>query len=123
MSLDMLGHVDDTFRSIPVVRIAKSGGGFDDGGFPVSGSESRSNHVATVQPLNQREIDNLKIGGRRIVDARKLYINDGSTAEISEADDWEFDANSRGLERYEAMSVDNRPWRNYCKVMVILRDS
>lgn len=121
MSLNMYGHVNGDFRSIAANRISRTGGGYVDG-LPVKGVESSSPHSVNIQPLTQREIDNLKTGGRRISDYRKIYINDGVLAEISEADDWSFDANGRGQERYETVSMDNRPWRNYCKVVVVLRD-
>jgi len=121
MSLNMQGHIDGDFKSVSASRISRTGGGYVDG-FPVKGIEKKSPHTVNVQPLTQREISNLKTGGRRISDYRKIYVNDGVLAEISEADDWMFDANRRGAERYETVSMDNRPWRNYCKIVVVLRD-
>lgn len=121
MSLSMSGHIDDTFRSLSASRIAKSGGGYVNG-FPVQGSEQKIPHIVNVQTVTDREIQHLDIGGRRISDVRKIYVNDGVLAEINEADDWEFDANGRGQERYETLSMDSRPWRDYCRVIVVLRD-
>lgn len=121
MSLNMLGHIDGVFESIPARRISKTGGEYVDG-FHSPGVEKKTPHTVTLQRVKDREIAHLNTGARRISDYRKIYINDGVLAEISEADDWEFNANGRGVERYEAVSMDNRPWRNYCRIVVALRD-
>lgn len=120
MSLNMQGHIDNTFRSIKASRIKQDGSYVD--GLPVKVDGESTPHTVTVQPLSDREINYMPLGGRRISDFRKIYVNDGLLAEISEADDWEMNANGRGNERYETVSMDNRPWRNYCKIVVVLRD-
>lgn len=119
-ALDMAGHIDADFVSVPAVRISKTATYVD--GIPVSTPESRTDHTVTIQPASSRDVIHIDIGARRISDYRKIYINDGLIANIQEADDWEFDANGRGAERYETVSLDNRPWRNYCKAVVALYD-
>jgi len=119
-ALDMGGHIDDDFRSISALRVSKSASYVD--GLPVYGAETTSPHTVTIQPLTAREIGQLDTGARRVSDYRKICVNDGMMAEIQTSDDWEFDSNGRGVERYESVSVDNRPWRNYCKIVVALYD-
>ncbi len=120
MSLNMSGHIDVTFKSLLANRIVKSGGYVN--GLPVQSDGDKTPHSVNVQPLTAREIQHLDVGGRRISDIRKIYVNDGLLAEIQPADEWEFDANGRGQERYETVDLDSRPWRNYCRVVVALRD-
>jgi hypothetical protein len=112
MSLDMQGFVDDVFVSLPATRYALSGGGYVNGLW-VDGTSTTTSHTVNIQPLSEREIQNLSAGGERIGDSRKLYINDGTTASVSQADEWEFDG-----QRWKCIKLDNRPWRNYCKVIV-----
>ena len=71
---DMAGFVDSNF-STHVVTIKATGGSYIDGIWVLSESEGVQ-HGASVQPLNNAERQNLVQGGRRLVDARKIYIND-----------------------------------------------
>jgi hypothetical protein len=112
MSLDMFGQIDDVFVSIPADRISKSGGAYVDGIF-VPGVETVTPHTVTIQPASDREIAALSGGGERVVDLRRVYVNDGVLASISEADDWSFDG-----QLWKTVKLDNRPWRNYCKAIV-----
>jgi hypothetical protein len=120
MSLDMSGHVDDTFKSADVWRVPV-GGDYDDTGIyqPTEGEKVRFD--ANVQPLNDRQFQRMKEGNKRIVDARVIRINDGDLASIELTDDWEMDA-GYGLKRWITKSLDNRPWRNYCKITVVRYD-
>jgi hypothetical protein len=114
MSLDMSGHIDSTFESVTATRAAKAGGAYVDGKW-VDGSSTATNHTVNLQPLNDRERKTLQEAGERIVDARKCYVNDGDTYSVSEADTWSF----TGVDGvFKTVSVDNRPWRNYCKIVV-----
>lgn len=73
--------------------------------------------TATVQPLTPKEIDFLERGGRRIVDARKIYINPESTLV--------FDLNGYFLfdgAKWKPVQIDNRPIRSYIKCVVIKED-
>lgn len=112
MSLDMFNHIGPVFQSIPADRISKTGGAYVDGKY-VEGTETITPHIVTIQPASDREIDALVSGGERIVDARRVYVNDGVLASISQADEWIFDGQS-----WKCVKLDNRPWRNYCKAIV-----
>lgn len=112
MSLDMFGHIDSVFVSVPADRISKSGGSYVDGKWvPVVGVTTP--HTVTIQPASDREIDALVSGGERIVDARRIYVNDGVLASISPSDQWVFESQT-----WKTVKLDNRPWRNYCKAIV-----
>lgn len=117
MSLDMFGQIDDVFESIQADRVSKTGGAYVNGLW-VDGVETETPHTVTIQPASDREIAALVSGGERITDARRVYVNDGVLAEISQADDWLFDG-----QRWKTVKLDNRPWRNYCKAIVSLYDS
>ena len=108
----MLGHIDSVFRSIPATRTAATGGGYVDGIWQ-DGATVVTSHTVTIQPASDREIETLEKGGERIVDARRIYVNDGVLASISQADLWEFDG-----QLWKCHKLDNRPWRNYCKAIV-----
>lgn len=112
MSLDMRGHVDSVFKSIDATRIASSGGGYVDGLW-IEGTTTTTLHTVNIQPATDREIDAIEKGGERIIDARRVYVNDGIDASIKESDIWEFDG-----QRWKCHKLDNRPWRNYCKAIV-----
>lgn len=118
MSLDMSGHIDSTFESVTATRTAKAGGAYVDGKW-VDGSSAATNHIVNLQPLNDRERKTLQEAGERIIDARKIYVNDGDIYSVSEADMWSF-AGVDGV--FKTVSVDNRPWRNYCKIVVSRKD-
>lgn len=116
VSLDMFGHIDDVFKSATVTRISKSGGMYVDGKW-VAGVDTSTTHQANIQPLSAKEASHLSIGGDRIKDYRKLYINDGSASEIIEADNWTIP----GVDgTFKTFMLDNRvPFgRNYCKIII-----
>jgi hypothetical protein len=112
MSLDMIGHIDAVFVSIPATRTAMTGGGYVDGIF-VPGTLTTEPYVVNIQPVSERELDFLSQGGERIVDPRRIYINDGNMQLIDETGEWNFIG-----QRWKAHKCDNRYWRNYCKVIV-----
>ena len=114
MSLDMSGHIDDVFESATVTRIFEIAGYRDPNtGLWVNGTTDTSSHSATIQPATTREVDSLSQGGERLKDVRHLWINDGTTAKVIEADLWEFEGQT-----WRCVGLDNRQWRNYCKVTV-----
>jgi hypothetical protein len=119
MAIDMSGHVDSDFISIPLVyRIAKSGGGYGtDGIYQPGAADVRTPHDVNIQPASNEEIEILEKGGERIIDARILHVNDGVSASISKSDTWEFDS-----KLYKCHELDNRPWHNYCRAVVSLID-
>lgn len=110
--LDMAGMIDDTFQSIPATRTAMTGGGYVNGIW-VDGVVTTEAHKVTIQSASDREIDFLSQGGERILDLRRIYVNDGDLYKISSADTWNFDGQA-----WKSISLDNRPWRNYCKIFV-----
>lgn len=120
MSLDMLGAVDDVFQSVGATRYAQ-GGDRDAKGRWVDGAESSSSHTVNIQPLSDREISNIQEGAERIQDFRKVYVNDGDLYSLTPQDEWEFDDISMDG-RYTVYMMDNRPWRNYCKLVVHRND-
>lgn len=112
--LDTSGHIDDTFQSTGATRFSSTGGGYVDGRW-VDGTETASPHKINLQPASLKQIDALNQGGERVVDVRNVWVNDGDLYSISQADEWTF-VNVDG--RFKCHSLDNRPWRNYCKAVV-----
>lgn len=123
VNLSMSGHIDDVFTSGVGTRVAKSGGGYVDGKW-VAGSEATTTHTVNIQPLNQKDINFLQLGGERVQDTRKVYVNDGTSAVIMEADQFTFvDSSGDAIDgTFKAYSVDNRPWRDYCKFYAVRLD-
>lgn len=122
-SIDMSGHIDDVFQSGTGYRMSKTAGGYVVGKW-VEGTESVTTHKVNIQPLNQKDINFLQSGGERIQDTRKIYVNDGVDASISEADVWALiDVNGVSINgAFKVYSLDNRPWRNYCRFYAVRLD-
>jgi hypothetical protein len=112
LTLDMRGHIDPVFKSIPATRTPKAGA-YVGGLWVPDAPATPIPHTVTIQPASDREIESIERGGERIVDARRIYVNDGVLASISPADIWNFDG-----QRWKCHKLDNRPWRNYCKAIV-----
>lgn len=111
--LDMGGHIDDVFASPPVEVKAFTEGDYDDEGIWVPGAPINEAYTATVQPLNDREADNLMRAGVRVLDPRKVYINSGDLEKLKLTFDMEFLG-----QRWKIIKSDIRPWRTYAKVIV-----
>lgn len=111
MSLSMQGHIDGVFQSVAASRTV-TGGDFVDGIW-VPGAPVTNPYVVNIQPATEREVDFIRQGGERIVDARRIYINEGEMQLIDQTGTWEFLG-----QQWKAVKVDNRYWRNYCKVIV-----
>jgi hypothetical protein len=122
MTLDMGGFIDADFQSIPANQISVAGGDYDSDGIWEDGTETPLPYVVTIQPLNDRELNNLNIGGERVEDYRKIYVNDGDFHALNPKAFWEFDANNVGVQRYKVIKSDIRVWRSYAKIMVALID-
>ena len=116
MILDMAGFIDDSFESVTATRMPQ-GGDYDATGIWQDSPGTAEQHSVTVQPVSEREIQNLGKGGERLLDVRKIYVNDGTLANIRPSDTWQFDAGF-GVKNWKAIRLDCRPWRNYCKVIV-----
>ena len=122
-SIDMSGHIDDVFQSGTGSRTAKSGGEYVIGKW-VAGTETVTTHKINIQPLNQKDINFLTLGGERVQDTRKIHLNDGIDPSISEADTWTLiDVDGNAINgTFKVYSLDNRPWRNYCRFYAVRLD-
>lgn len=109
--LNMRGHIDNVFKSVSATHIGKSGS-YVDGIWTATTSDPVS-FTVTIQPLNDKELDFLQRGGQRILDPRKIYVNNGDLDSIALDGEWVFLG-----QRWKIIKTDNRPWRNYCKVVV-----
>lgn len=115
IALDMFGHIDDAFRSVPATRSEK-GGAYVDGiwqetpGAPVA-------YTINTQPASDKEIDFLVQGGERITEARRVYVNSGDLNAINLKGEWDI----LGV-KWKEVQLDNRPWNNYCKAIVVRLD-
>lgn len=112
-ALDMAGHIDSTFKSVDVVLSAYTAGHYDDNGIWQQGVEINETYTANVQPLNDRELNNLLLAGIRTLDVRKVYINSGDLEKLKLA----YDINFIGAQ-WLILQSDIRPWRNYAKLVV-----
>lgn len=116
-TLSMAGHVDDVFRSPDVTLSAYTQGRHDADGIWAPGAPITEAYVANIQPLSEREVDNLMRAGVRIVDGRRVYINSGDLTKLVLAYDLEF----LGA-RWLIVKSDIRPWRAYAKLVVSRHD-
>lgn len=110
--LNMEGMVDGVFESIPASRTTNNAGSYIDGIW-VPDVAVTTEFTVNIQPVSQQELDFLTQGGERVLDLRRVYINDGPIEEINETGIWNF----LGKE-WKAIRVDNRYWRSYCKCIV-----
>ena len=116
MSLNMEGQIDGVFESVEASRTADTGGAWVDGIW-TPGMPSTTPYIVNIQPASDREVDFLRQGGERITDARRTYINQGDMQLIDQTGTWTFLG-----QQWKAVKVDNRYWRNYCKVIVMRID-
>lgn len=121
MSLDMEGHIDEVFKSVPATRYSQSGVR-DVNGRWVANPEVSTPHDINLQPLSDKELTNLGAGGERVQDFRKFYVNDGDLYSLTPQDEWEFDTPDLASVRFSVYMLDNRPWRHYCKCVVARHD-
>lgn len=114
MSLDLAGFIDGVFQSTPASRTSKTGGQYTNGRW-VSGTPTVTSHTVTLQPASTREIDFIQNAGERVTDVRRVYLNDNTVYTFDEADTWVF----TGVDGvFKTVSIDDRPWRTYTKLMV-----
>ena len=113
--LDMQGFVDPVFKSVEAVRTSYSDGDYVNGIWVDGGSPVDTSHDCTIQQASDREIDTLEKGGDRVLDARRIWVNDSAIAlaKISQADLWTFEGQT-----WKCYKIDNRPWRTYCRLVV-----
>lgn len=120
--LDVDGFVDEDFESVPATRHTQSGTR-DDKGRWVANAESDVPYTVNLQIVTDRELINLGVGGERTEDYRKLYINNGDLFSLTPQDEWSFTAPDLTGQRFSVYKMDNRPWRNYCKCVIVRIDS
>lgn len=109
--LSMLGHVDSVFVSVPATRTTAVGAWVE--GIWTPGVSVTSAYTVNIQPATDREVDFIRQAGERVVDVRRIYINDGDMQLIDQTGTWEFLG-----QQWKAVKCDNRYWREYCKVLV-----
>jgi len=117
----MYGHIDSCFESVPANRFRNDSGSYVEGIWVTPDADVSTPHTVTVQPLSEKELSDivLMLGAERILDSRKIYVNDGDLYQLSQSDEWEFD----GIDgRFKTAKLDSRPWRNYAKVIVMIID-
>ena len=112
MGLEMGGTIDSVFQSVPASRTTTNAGSYVDGVW-IPGIQVTKDFIVNIQPVSQQELDFLTQGGERVLDLRRIYINDGDLASIDETGEWYF----LGA-KWKAIRVDNRFWREYCKCIV-----
>lgn len=114
--LNMQGGIDSTFESVPATRTTNNIGAYVEGIW-TPGVQITTPYSVNIQQVSQQELDFLTQGGERVLDLRRIYINDGDIEIIDETGIWEFIG-----AKWKSVSIDNRPWRNYCKVIVSRED-
>lgn len=112
MGLEMNGHIDGVFQSFEATFTSVVTG-YDAVGLPVKTTSAPVPFLVNVQPVNPRELDILTRGNQRIVDPRKIWVNDGDLSSITLNGEWEFQG-----QRWKSIQTDYRPLRSYCKVIV-----
>jgi len=110
--LSMSGHIDAVFKSVDATYIP-AGGAYVEGIWTPVAMAPVTGFQVNVQPLSDKELDFLQKGGERILDPRRIYVNNGDLDAILLDGTWVFLG-----QRWKVIKTDNRPWRRYCKVIV-----
>lgn len=113
MSLLMGGQIDGVFQTVTVELRNEIGGGYVNGIWVDGTIEVTQFPRVTIQPLSDRELENLFRAGQRIVDGRKLYVNNGDLTKFELAQDVWFSG-----QKWKIVKSDIRAWRQYAKIMV-----
>lgn len=117
MSLSMQGQIDGVFRTVNVTFTNTPDGGYVDGIYQPGVPVSTTFRNVTIQPLTDDELDLLLRAGQRIIDARKLYINNGNFDALQLNAKVEFLS-----QEWKLIKADVRPWRKYAKLIVDRKD-
>lgn len=112
MGLNMFGMIDSVFASVNAVSISTGDGSYVNGVW-VPGTSTRTTFTVNMQPANEKELQFLNLGGERVHNVNKIYINDPRAQTVDLYCDWEVE----GV-HYKTIQIDNRPWRTYCKVYI-----
>lgn len=116
MPIDMIGHVDGVLESIEAHRRVMRGD-WGANGLWVEDWGPWEPYTVNIQPASDREVEFLRNGGERILDARRVYVNDGEMEVITLEGEWLF----LGV-RWKTVKCDNRYWNSYCKLIVTRLD-
>lgn len=121
MSLNMRGHLVGDFVShsqIQLMKIVTQKVDYE----MVRSLQSTATFAGNVQQASGRDIEFLQLGAERINDVRVVHRNDGGGIAVSLpgtlADILLFNGS-----HWKCVSVDYRPWRNYCRALVTLLDT
>ena len=120
MSLNMRGHLVGDFVSHPQIQMFKIVTAKVDYEM-VRSLQSTSTFAGNVQQASGRDIEFLQMGAERINDVRVVHRNDGGGIAVS-APGTLADILSFNGSYWKCVSVDYRPWRNYCRALVTLLD-
>jgi len=89
-------------------------GAYNNIGIWVKNLVEKEIYNVNKQPSTAKEKDFLERGGERIVETSNIYLdNCVDTAMITEEDFWKINEIM-----YKTIALDNRPIRNYCKIVV-----
>ena len=113
MPINMSGHIDVMFRSTEATRTTTPGSYVD--GIWMPGTPVVETFTVNVQQVSPQELNFLTQGGERVLDLRRIYVNDGPMENIDETGVWHF----LDLD-WKTVSLDNRAkfGRKYCKIIV-----
>lgn len=127
MSLDVYGFIDPDFEARPQGGVVLNIPGLGDysgpgGTWQESPPRSIKLHNVAIHPLSMKEAQFSDVGGTiSIRDARVVHINDGTSIYPDDtgrfAHTLQFD-DGQGVQTWRVRSADNRPWRNFCRVIV-----
>lgn len=121
MSLNMLGHLVGDFVSHRQIKLLKITTTLVDHE-QVRAFSSASVFNGNIQAAPSKDIEFLDIGAERVTDTRLVHRNDGGGIDVSGpgklADILQFDG-----AYWKCLSVDYRPWRSYCRAIVIKLDA
>lgn len=107
------GLIKGDFDSLMNVEFVKTEWKAHDFGDYTQEEVARYQFYANVQPMSDKEIDILQAGGERIVDARKIYINDRVDLIDLHNGYFEFDGS-----KWKILKIDKRSARSYLKASV-----
>lgn len=121
MSLNMRGHLVGDFVSHRQIQLLKVTTAIVDHEH-VRTLASSGQFMGNVQAAPAKEIEFLEIGAERAKDTKLIHRNDGGGIDVSNAgtlaDVLKFDGSY-----WKCLSVDYRPWRSYCRAIVVKLDA
>ena len=125
MSFSMYNFIDINFSTHEIMIQSKEGS-YVNGVWTLTKPESDpKKYNASVQPLNPKEIQSLEQGGRRLIDAKRAYINNGDEQTVNIFPSSKVcilsspnDIPSKDDYIYQVIQTDLRPERQYFKLII-----